>query len=130
MPVSSQPSLVVVIEDDAQERTALGRVLRVGGFEVSSYPSAEAFLESPPAGALCLLLDVQLEGMSGFDLLRALRAEGSSIPVIVNTARDDAQSHREAELLGCLEYLHKPFSGRALVARLQTLAAEQQSRPA
>jgi FixJ family two-component response regulator len=125
-----RPSLVVVIEDDADERTALGRVLRVGGFEVSSYASAEEFLASPPAGALCLLLDVQLEGRSGLDLLRALRAEGSNLPVIVNSVRDDAESLREAEQLGCLAYLPKPFSGRALVSLLRMMADERPLRPA
>jgi FixJ family two-component response regulator len=122
-------SLIAVIEDDADERTALCRVLRVGGFEVSSYASANEFLASPPSGALCLLLDVQLESRSGFDFLRALRAEGSSLPVIVNTARDDAESHREAEQLGCLAYLRKPLSGRALLSLLRTMAAERPSRP-
>ena len=60
-----QLSLIVVIEDDADERTALGRVLRASGFDVSSYPSAENFLASPPPAALCLVIDVQLDGMSG-----------------------------------------------------------------
>ena len=117
----SQAHLVIVIEDDADERTALGRVLRLGGFLVESHASAEEFLAAPPRGALCLLLDLQLGGMSGFELLRGLRAGGSTLPVIVNTARDDAESHREAEQLGCIAYLLKPFSGRELVSFLRTL---------
>jgi FixJ family two-component response regulator len=117
------PLLVAVVEDDDDERTALGRVLRVGGFDVASYASAEAFLASPPADPLCLVLDVQLDGMSGLDLLAVLRAEASTLPVVVSTARDDAEANREARRLGCLSFLRKPFSGLALVALLQNLAA-------
>jgi FixJ family two-component response regulator len=118
------PSLVAVVEDNPDERTALGRILRIGGFEVSTYASAEEFIASPPSGALCLLLDLQLDGMSGLDLLRGLRAEASMLRVIVNTASDDPESYREAAQLGCLAYLQKPYSGRALVTLLHELAAE------
>jgi FixJ family two-component response regulator len=117
------PSSVAVIEDDADERTALGRVLRASGFDVKSYASAEDFLASGTMEALCLLLDLQLEGMSGLELLRDLRMEGSTLPVIVITASDDTDSRREAEQLGCFAYLRKPFQGRALVALLRTLAS-------
>jgi FixJ family two-component response regulator len=124
------PSRVVVIEDDADERSALGRVLRIGGFEVTSYASAEEFLAAPPTGPLCLLLDLQLDGMSGLELLRRLRAEGSVLPVVVNTAGDDTECSREAEELGCVAFLRKPFSGRDLLTLLRALAAEGGARPA
>ena len=123
-----QLSQIVVIEDDADERTALGRVLRASGFEVSSYPSAENFLAASPKGVLCLVLDLQLDGMSGLELLRWLRAEGSTLPVILITASDDAELHREAEQLGCAAYLRKPFPGRALVSLLRILPGEHPSR--
>jgi FixJ family two-component response regulator len=122
-----QLSNIVVIEDDADQRTALGRVLRAGGFEVSSYPSAENFLASPMPAALCLVIDVQLEGMSGLDLLHWLRAAGSRLPVIMITASDDDDVHRKARQLGCVAYLRKPFPGRALVALLRMLPGESLS---
>ena len=122
-----QLSLIVVIEDDADERTALGRVLRASGFEVSSYPSAENFLASPPPAALCLVIDVQLDGMSGLELLHWLRAAGSRLPVIMVTASDDDELHRKAEQLGCVAYLRKPFPGRALVSLLRMLPGERPS---
>ena len=122
-----QTSPVVIVEDDADERTATGRVVRAGGFTVISFESAESFIASPPPRALCLLLDLQLDGMSGIELLRWLRAGGSALPVIVITASDDAESCREAEKLGCTAYVRKPFSGRALVALLQGLAGPRSS---
>jgi FixJ family two-component response regulator len=94
--------LVVVVEDDPATLKALGRVLRAGGFEPASYSSAEAFLQSPPARApACLLVDVQLGGMSGLELQRRLRTSGSTTPVIVMTAFDDQRVRDEAYRIGC-----------------------------
>jgi FixJ family two-component response regulator len=123
------PTLVVVIEDDADERVALGRVLRVGGYDVISYASAEEFLASPPRRPLCLLLDMQLEGMSGLELLRALRAGGSTLPVIVITAGDDALWRDEVEQLGCVAYLRKPCQARALIALIRSLSSDSRDGP-
>jgi FixJ family two-component response regulator len=122
-------SSIALIEDDAEERAALGRVLWAGGFDVKSYASAEEYLASRMMEPLCLLLDMQLEGMSGLDLLRELRTEGSTLPVIVITASEDPESRNEAERLGCVAYLSKPFQGRALVALLRILGEQRQSLP-
>ena len=123
--VMTARSSVAVIEDDADERVALGRVLRTSGFDVKSYASAEQYLASGSVEVpLCLLLDMQLEGMSGLELLRAIRAVGSTVPVIVVTATDDLDVRSEALQLGCAAYLRKPFQGRALVALLRALAVQ------
>ena len=108
--------LVVLIEDDANERKALGRVLKAGGFLSALYASAEEYLASPPAELpVCLLLDVQLEGMSGLDLQERLIAQGTTIPVIVITASDDPRARARAEDAGCIAFLRKPFEGRLLL---------------
>jgi FixJ family two-component response regulator len=107
---------VVVIEDDAGERTALGRLLHAGGFAPAPYASAEEFLASPPAETpVCLLLDIQLEGMTGLELQDQLNAEGSTIPIIMITASDDSRVRARAERSGCVAFLRKPFEGRALL---------------
>jgi FixJ family two-component response regulator len=119
--VETSIPLVVVIEDDAAERKALGRVLRAGGFATAAYASAEEFQAFPPAQRpLCLVLDVRLGGMSGLDLQRMLNAERSTLPVIVVTAHDDPGIRSEAERLGCRAYLRKPFEGRALLELLRS----------
>lgn len=116
-------SYVALVEDNADERVAVGRVLRAGGFDVTSYACAEDYLAAEPAEPLCLLLDLHLEeGMSGLTLLRGLRTRGSSLPVVIITATEDRHSRTEAERLGCLAYLRKPFQGRALVEMLHSLA--------
>jgi FixJ family two-component response regulator len=107
---------VVVIEDDAGERTALGRLLYAGGFAAAPYASAEEFLASPPAETpLCLLLDIHLDGMTGLELQEQLKAEGSKIPVIMITASDDARMRDRAERSGCVAFLRKPFEPRLLL---------------
>ncbi len=112
---------MAVVEDDADARVALGRVLQAGGFEVRSYASAEDYLAAERLSTLCLVVDVQLEGMSGLDLLRALRTDGSTLPVIVVTAADDTACRTDAERLGCVAYLCKPYLGRSLVTLLKRL---------
>jgi FixJ family two-component response regulator len=104
----SYAPLVVVVDDDDAVLKALGRVLRAAGFDTATYSSAEAFLTAPPARrAHCLLLDVQLGGMSGLDLQRHLRAHGSTLPVIILTAFDDDAVRAEACAAGCAGYFDK-----------------------
>ena len=120
-------SCVAVIEDDYRRARLAGPRVRARAVSTpgATLPpktfSAQAALEP-----LCLLLDMQLEGMSGLELLRGLRSEGSSLPVIVLTASDDPDSRSEAERLGCVAYFLKPFQGRALVTFVRGLASERQ----
>jgi FixJ family two-component response regulator len=115
------PPLVVLIDDDAGERNALARLLRAGGFTLAAYASAEEFLASPPPETpICLLLDIQLEGMSGLDLQEQLHSEGSTIPIIVITGSDDRRMRDRAAHSGCLAFLRKPFEGRLLLDALRS----------
>ena len=119
---------IAVVEDDADGRVALGRVLSAGGFDVASYARAEDYLAAG-IEPLCLLLDMHLElsgGTSGLTLLRGLRTEGSTLPVIIITATEDSHVRYEAERLGCVAYLRKPFQGRAVVEMLRALARARQ----
>jgi len=118
--------LVVVVEDDAASRKTLGRVLRAGGFEEAMYESAEAYLQSPPVSdPIALLLDVNLEGMSGIDLLRRLRSAGSTVPVVIITAYDNPRARDEAERLGGVAYLRKPCEAETILTIVRTLERER-----
>jgi FixJ family two-component response regulator len=120
--------LVVVIEDDPASQKTLARVLRAGGYESAIYGSAEDYLASPPLAApLGVLLDVHLGGMSGLDLQRRLRQEGSTVPVIIITAFDDARSRDQAERLGCLAYLRKPCEAETILTLLRGLVLSGRS---
>jgi FixJ family two-component response regulator len=126
--LSAAMPLVVVIEDDLGSQKTLARVLRAGGYEAATYASAEEFLSSPPASApLGMLLDVHLGGMSGLDLQRRLRKEGSTIPVIIITAFDDPRSREQAERLGCVAYLRKPCAAETILSLLRGL--EEKNSP-
>src|SRR6266516_5493119 len=107
---------VAVVDDDESFARALGRLLRASGFEVLNFASAEAFVAPTPLPQPdCLVLDIQLGGMSGLDLQRQLRETGSPIPIIFVTAHDAAEVREEAEQSGCVAYLRKPVTSHTLL---------------
>lgn len=111
---------VAVVDDDDSFGRAVGRLLRAAGFGAAVYPSAEAFLQNLAAGPVnCLVLDLQLGGMSGLDLGRRLDELGADIPVIFVTALEEEGHCREARQLGCLACFHKPVSGELLVGAIR-----------
>jgi DNA-binding response OmpR family regulator len=113
---SKRPKIVVV-EDDASMGRAIERILLAGSFTPAIFASAEAALEDGAARtANCLVLDIHLPGMSGFELYRQLILAGKAGPVIFITARDEPATREEAVTLGGPgSYLPKPFSGRVLL---------------
>jgi len=114
--MTGRQGAVAVVEDDAGMREALGRMLKVAGFEARTYGSAEAFLENSSTGDVgCLVVDIHLPGASGIDLQRRLTEDGEARPVIFITAHDSAVFRREADELGAVAFLTKPFEGRLLV---------------
>jgi FixJ family two-component response regulator len=113
--------LVVVVDDDLAVLKAFGRVLRAAGFDTATYTSAEEYLTAPPSRRVhCLVLDVQLSGMSGLDLHRLLRARGSTLPVIILTAYDDEVVRREACTEGCAGYFDKQTDFEVLLRLLRS----------
>ena len=105
---------VVVVEDDASMRCAIERLLGAAGFQPIAFASAEAFLETDAgAEAACLVFDIRLPGLSGFELYRQLAESGAAHAVIFITAHDTAAAREQAEGIG--EYLPKPFAGKNLV---------------
>jgi FixJ family two-component response regulator len=108
---------IALVENDNATAVALGRLLRAQGFTVEIYVSGEAFLaRSPDVFPDCLLLDINLDGMSGLDLQRAL-GQGA-LPVILMTGRSDPQTERLAREQGCCAYLKKPFDAAELSAAI------------
>jgi FixJ family two-component response regulator len=104
--------------------------LRGAGFQPKGFDSAESFLGDPMRGSFgCLLVDIQLTGMSGLELQRQLRAEGSRLPVIFITAHDDPAARAEAERRGCVAFFRKTDPGALIVDALRrALVANEQSR--
>lgn len=107
---------ILVVEDDDSMRSAIERLLGVAGFECTAYVSAEGMLlDNAREDAACVVSDLKLPGMSGLELLAALRARGGWPPLILITAHDVPGLREEATRCGAEAYLVKPFSGIALL---------------
>jgi len=101
-------------------RKSVSRSLGEHGFATEEFDSAEAFLARlPMAGPACLVLDIQLEGMSGLQLRDHLRARGINLPVIFITGIEENNFEQQAISLGCVAYLRKPFGPEALIAAVK-----------
>jgi FixJ family two-component response regulator len=108
---------VTVIDDDPTMLKAVERLLRVKGFDVETFASAEAFLAGTGTST-CLVLDIHLGGMSGIELRRRLIASGTQSPTIFITAVDDEFTRKEAMETGCVAYLRKPFLAHLLISAI------------
>ena len=121
--------LIAIVDDDASVRKALERLLKAAGFEATSFASALEFLEGGLAKAPeCLVLDIHLGGMNGFELYEQLVTRGSTVPVIFITAHDDAPTREHARQIGSSGYLRKPFEQHALLGAIYH-ALKQETAP-
>jgi FixJ family two-component response regulator len=116
--MSARPT-VFVIDDDLSVRRSLGRLLLSAGYEMVACASAEEFLGlSDLAHPSCLLTDIRMPGMTGLDLLEAIKLRGGDIPVILSSGDVDAATAAHARASGAIRFLLKPFSSTELLAAL------------
>lgn len=110
---------ISIVDDDAPVREAIRRLIKSVGMDARAYASAEDFLNSNHAqDASCLILDVQMPGMSGLELQQRLLDSGSQIPIIFVSAHSDDRIRNQALGAGAVGFLFKPFSEEALVDAL------------
>jgi two-component system OmpR family response regulator len=113
------PSRILVADDEPHIREVIRAYLEREGYYVLEASDGETALEhGRNAGLDLLILDVMLPGRSGFDVLRVLRSEGSSVGVLMLTARDDVIDRVAGLELGADDYVVKPFEPREVVARV------------
>lgn len=118
-------SIVFVVDDDESVRASLKLLLESSGFHVVTFESAEDFLDSNfRESPCCLILDIHLPGMSGFNLQKHLVKSQTRIPVIFITGHDRYRMEDEAMRLGAVAYLRKPFDEQYLLDAIQ-LACEK-----
>jgi FixJ family two-component response regulator len=111
---------VLVVDDDDSVRRALTRAIRRAGFNVEAFPSAEALLaHGIPAGGACLVLDVNMPGIDGIALKRALAGGGRDLPTIFITALEPGKVDDVLAALSPVAVLYKPFSNEELIAALK-----------
>jgi FixJ family two-component response regulator len=117
---------IAVIDDDETLCRSMSRLLRAAHFQPITYPSAEAFLADTKRPQFdCLMLDIQLKGMSGLELSRRLSAVEDSTPVIFITAHDDPQVRAQAEASCCAGYFLKTDSGAEVLAAVRRTSARR-----
>jgi DNA-binding response OmpR family regulator len=115
------PDTVIIVDDDRSVSMSLDRLLTANGFNTLTFSSAEALKESSRlALARCLILDINLPGMSGLEVARDIRKRGFGKPgLIFITAYDQPEYRSEASALGALAYLPKPFAGERLLTAVR-----------
>jgi FixJ family two-component response regulator len=121
MTMAATGPLVSVVDDDESVRESLPDLLRVLGFTVRAFASAEEYLSSDCIGTTrCLVLDIAMPGMSGPDLQRELVLQGRQIPTVFITARADEDMRRRLLERGAVACLLKPFGEQELGVALAT----------
>ena len=112
--------LVSVVDDDESVRESLPDLLKEFGFEARAFSSAQEFLASDCVNRTgCLILDIAMPGMTGFDLQRELQRRSQKIPIIFITAQADVALRATAFRGGAVGFLLKPFSDTALLASVE-----------
>jgi FixJ family two-component response regulator len=121
MSATKPPVIVAVVEDDPSSRTALGRLLWAAGFEPALFESAEAYIDAALTPT-CIVVDVQLPGMSGLELQQRLGDAGSAPPIIVTTSRREDVIRERTQQNGCAAFFWKPIDGNTLAATIASLS--------
>jgi FixJ family two-component response regulator len=115
------PHRISIVDDDAAIREALMSLMRSVHLPVEAFASAEDFLASERLqDTACLILDVNLPGMNGFELQRRLNAERRGIPIVFITAHADEVSRQRALKGGAVDFLNKPVRRERLFKAIQS----------
>jgi two-component system, LuxR family, response regulator FixJ len=123
-------TMIHVIDDDAAMRDSLAFLLDVNGFEPKVYDSAAAFLSQAPVAQLtCVVSDIRMPGMNGIELVRKLRGEGATCPVILITGHGDVALAVEAMKAGAADFIEKPFDDAVLLGAIRAALEVQTVSP-
>ena len=113
-------ALVAIVDDDPSVRRGLQRLIRSAGWKVETFASAQEFLDRPPAiSPSCLVLDLQLPGLSGLDLQQRMADLGLHIPVVFLTGQGNIPASVKAMKAGAIEFLTKPVDEQNLLKAIE-----------
>jgi FixJ family two-component response regulator len=126
--------LVYIVDDEASIRDSLAMLLRSVGLASEKFADARSFLAAfQPRAESCLVADVRMPGMSGIELLEALRERGAQLPIVVITGHGDIAMAVRAMKSGAADFIEKPFHDQTLidaVHRALARAADAGNAPA
>ena len=122
--MSSSSHQVCIVDDDLSVRRALGRLVRAFGFDVEIFSSGKHCLdEFHSESAACMIIDVTMPGLDGFELYDLLTTAGRSVPTIFISAHDTAEYIDRAHSTGCVAFLSKPCDEGSLLKALNKAIA-------
>jgi FixJ family two-component response regulator len=125
--VTAVAAVIHIVDDDASFRSAVGRLLRTSGYNVALYDSAAQLLDKlPGAGPGCILLDVQMPGLSGPQLQDRLVELGSALPIVFLTGHGDIPTSVRAIKAGAEDFLSKPVPKERLLEAIERALARYQ----
>jgi two-component system response regulator TtrR len=118
--MSAAAATVFVVDDDSSTRELLSFLMKRNGFAVEVFPDAPSFLAAYRAdGPGCLVLDLNMPGMSGLDLQQYLKEQGVLLPVIFLSGRADIPKAVQAVREGAIDFIEKPFDYKHVVERVR-----------
>ncbi|HYI47893.1 MAG TPA: response regulator [Allosphingosinicella sp.] len=126
--------VIAIVEDDDAVRQSTDAFLRGAGHRVVSYASGVDFLASNPGNDLsCVLLDMRMAGIDGFEVMRVLKQREIAVPVVILTGHGDVPLAVEAMKLGAIDFLEKPYKSADLLEAIRlartTRVAARRARP-
>ena len=116
--------MISIVDDDESVRELTKALVRSLGYAARTFASAEEFLGSNPDNTSCLILDMQMKGLSGVELQERLKAEGRRTPIIFVTAFPDDRMRDHALGAGAIGFLRKPFSDEKLIHCIDSALAQ------
>jgi FixJ family two-component response regulator len=115
---------IAVVDDDPGVLRALGRLLRSANFEVAAYSSGREFLGVEDGGGFeCVVLDIHMPEITGFDVQRRLSRRGDVVPVVIITSDDTPDARKRALALGAKHYLCKPIDEAVLLDAINSVGS-------
>jgi two-component system, LuxR family, response regulator FixJ len=118
---------VYVIDDDEAMRDSLDFLLGAAEFDVTLFESAQRFLDALPSDFGCVVSDVRMPGIDGIELLKRLKANRSSFPVLIMTGHGDVPLAVEAMKLGAVDFLEKPFEDDRVIGLIDIALTQAES---
>jgi FixJ family two-component response regulator len=117
--------MISIVDDDESVRESTKALVRSLGYNARAFSSAEEFLDSNLDDSSCLILDIQMTGLSGVELQARLLAQGRRTPIIFVTAFPDESTRNDVLNAGAIGFLSKPFSDEKLTKFLDIALANQ-----
>jgi len=118
--------VVYIVDDDDDVRDSTEVLLESDGFEIQGFDSGGAFLQAfDPAAGICIILDLHMPGISGFQVLDALHARGNTVPIILFSGRSDVTTEEFTQQSGVIALLAKPIDAQRMIELIEHLVAKR-----